>query len=135
MEQAVFLFPAKDEIPDSVIVASKDFKSAVRLCIEVSGLERKQVAAALDLQDPHLSRMLADSNGSDERHFPLNKIEALMDICGNTIPVRWLALKRGYGLHRLKTALEVENEQLKAELQEREKEMATMMKLVKEIRS
>lgn len=50
------------------------------------------------------------------------------------IPLRWLALKRGYGLHRLKSALEVENEKLKAELEEERKKREIILETFREIR-
>jgi len=133
MDQGALLFPVRDEIPDSVIANCKDFKSAIRLCIESSGLERKEVAFALGLQDPHLSRMLADASG-DERHFPVNLVQKLMDTCANEVPLRWLALKRGFGLYRLKTELELENEKLRKTLEEQNREVAIMMKMFKELK-
>jgi len=134
MVQGSLLFPVKDEIPDSVIAKCKDFKSAIRLCIEASGLERKEVGFALSLQDAHLSRMLADVNGSEERHFPVNLLQKLMAACGNDVPLRWLALQRGFGLYRLKTELELENERLRQELDNKEREHKTMLKMFRELK-
>jgi hypothetical protein len=134
MMQGSLLFPVKDEIPDSVIANCKDFKGAIRLCIESSGLERKEVGFALNLQDAHLSRMLSDVSGSDERHFPVNLLQKLMTACANDVPLRWLAMQRGFGLYRLKTELEMENEKLRSELEERKKEHETMLKVFRELK-
>lgn len=133
MEQGAFPFPVMDEVPDSVIASCRDFKAAVRLCIEVSGLERKQVAFHLELQDAHLSRMLADSK-DDERHFPINKITKLMEVCGNNIPLRWMANTRGFGLYRLKSEVEMENEALKREIEKEREEKALMLKMFRELK-
>lgn len=134
MTQGTLLFPVKDEIPDAVIKNCKDFKGAIRLCIEASGLERKEVGFALNLQDSHLSRMLSDVSGSDERHFPVNLLQRLMAACANDVPLRWLAMQRGFGLYRLKTELELENERLRQELEENRREHETMLKVFRELK-
>lgn len=128
-------FLGDDTVTDSIITACRDFKAAVRLCIEVSGLERKQVAAEIEISEAHLSRMLADHPGADERHFPINKVQQLMEVCGNVIPVRWIALKNGFGIHRLKSALEQENERLRLELEESKREREIILKVVKELKA
>ncbi len=134
MEQAALLLSAKDHIPDAVLGGCKDFRAAIRLCIEVSGLERKELAYHLGIQDAHLSRMLADSKDEDQRHFPISKITKLMEVCGNEIPLRWLALSRGYGLFRLKSEVELENERLKAELSAQEAKLATIMEFMQKVK-
>src|SRR6266498_1378239 len=112
-EQGAFPFvEKKEEISESLIRKSRDMKSAIKLSIEVSGLPLKDVAYHLGMPDKTLSRMLAD-NPEDNRHFPPDKIPELMNITQNEIPLRWLALSRGYGLFRLKSEVEIENERLK----------------------
>ncbi len=56
-------------------------------------------------------------------HFPPNKLRKLMDICGNRIPLRWLALHEGFELRPLLSTIEQElaaerktNEELKTKL-------------------
>lgn len=133
MEQGCFPFPVVDEVPDSVVAACRDFKSAIRLCIEVSGLERKEVAFHLGLQDAHLSRMLADSK-DEERHFPVNKLNKLMEVCGNIIPLRWMANQRGFGLYRLKSQVEMELDAEKAVSAELRRELELTYKVLKQMR-
>lgn len=133
MEQGSILFPIIDEVPDSAIKACKDFRSALRLCIARSGLERKEVAFYLGLQESHLSRMLTD-NPEDNRHFPPDKITELMNITQNNIPLRWLALSRGYGLYRLKSEVELENEQLKEELARQQGKLETIQEFLKNVK-
>lgn len=124
----------KEEVPDVTILRCRDLKAAIRLCYEVSGLPLKELAFHLEIDERHLTRMMAN-NPNDQRHFPQDALQRLMDVCQNEIPLRWLALTRGYGLHKLKSELEVENETLRRQLQEQQREMETVKKWMKEIRA
>jgi len=133
VEQSGLAFQIKSgEISDEMISRCKDLRSAIRLCIEVSGKQIKEVASDIGINKDHLSRMINTSD--DPRHFPPERLNDLMTICRNEIPLRWQALSRGYGLYRLKSELEMELERTRSELEEARKEQALMMKLVKEIR-
>lgn len=125
MEQGALTFTSRDgDISDDIVQRCRSLKHAIKLCIEVSGLPLKDVAFQLDVAEKSLSRMLAD-NPDDHRNFPPELINKLMDVCHNEIPLRFQALTRGYGLHRLKSALELEVERLKGELAwEKEKRQA-----------
>lgn len=82
-------------------VVLEDIKSlteACERCYRLAGLEMKQVAAELDLGVTHVSRMF---NPHDSLNFPLDKVLALMDLCGNVLPLEWLAWRKGYALHSL----------------------------------
>lgn len=122
----------QQDASDDLILRCKDLRAAIRLCIETSGLQIKEIAFDLNFNKDHLSRMVNTSD--DPRHFPPERLNELMTICGNEIPLRWLALSRGYGLYRLKNALELENERLKRELVEKEKEHATILKVIREMK-
>ena len=133
MEQGNIIFQVKqEEISESMITRCKDLRAAIRLCIEVSGIAPKEVAFALGIDSGHLSRMVNTSD--DPRHFPPERLNELMNICCNEIPLRWQALNRGYGLYRLKTELEMENEKLRRELEEKNREHAIMLKVFKELK-
>lgn len=109
---------ARGDADDSTIHRQPTLLSAIHLCINVSGLSSSQVASELKIQEAQFSRIL-----TGKAHFPPNKIDALMDLCGNEIPLRWQSLRRGYGLVRLKSAVE-------ADLQvEREENARLRMKL------
>lgn len=135
MEQGNLAFSANanEEISDALILNCKTLRQALRLCIEVSGHELKDIAFQLNLLENHLSRMLSD-NPEDKRHFPPDLISTLMDVCRNEIPLRWQALRRGYGLHRLRSAVELENEFLKAEIEQREKEMEVVKNFLRGVK-
>lgn len=133
MNQENLAFQIKSgDISDEMVVRCKDLRAAIRLCVEVSGKQIKEVAYELSINKDHLSRMINTSD--DPRHFPPERLNDLMNICGNEVPLRWMALSRGYGLFRLKSELELELERTRRELDEARKEQALMMKLVKEIK-
>lgn len=107
------------DVSDEVIAKLPNKLAAIRLCIQVSGLEPKQICAAIGNGKPmdpgQYTRIL---NG--EANFPTNAENALMDVCGNEIPLRWMALARGYELKRRLSAVEEENARLRAEIAERD---------------
>jgi hypothetical protein len=133
MEQGTLRFQkSSEDVSDQVLNRCKDLRAAVRLCIETSGRQIKEIAFDLDLNKDHLSRMINTSD--DPRHFPVERLNDLMTVCGNEIPLRWQALSRGYGLYRLKTELELEVERLHAKLDEQNRERETMLKVFREMK-
>jgi len=133
MEQGVLKLQVKrGEIPDALLLKCKDLRAAIRMCIETSGLQIKEVAFDLNINKDHLSRMV--NNDGDPRHFPPELIDKLQDVCGNEIPLKWQAMKRNYGLYELKSAQDLRIERLEAELDEERREKLLMMKIVKEMR-
>jgi len=76
----------------------KDFLSAINLCIEVSGLEDKEIRIELGIDAAQWSRIR-----KGDAHFPPNKLQSLMTVCGNEIPLIWLAHAQGYELRQLET--------------------------------
>ena len=103
------------EVPEKDIARQKNMTGAIKLCIASSGLKDKQVYLPLEIDAGHFSKIL-----SDQGHFPHNKYGQLFDLCGNEAPLFWLAHSRGYGLVKLKSTLEKENDVLKAKLREKD---------------
>lgn len=133
MEQGALIFKKNQEdVSDAAVTRCKDFRAALRLCIETSGIPLKEAAFAVGIQENHLSRMISPDG---DRHFPPELIPKLMDVAGNEIPLRWLAQSRNYGLYRLKSAQDLIIERLERENQEKDRKIALMMEIVKEIRS
>lgn len=118
----------KEDISDDLLLKCPSFKESLKLCKTFSGLDDKQLCMELGIDPGQWSRIW-----SGNAHFPDEKITAFMDLCGNIIPLRWLALHYGYELKPLKTALELENEVLKEKLAEKEKEMEVIKKWMKEV--
>lgn len=77
----------------SLIKRQISLSSAIALCVQAAGLEDKEVYLTLGIDAGHWTRIT-----KGDAHFPVNKLNALMDICGNEAPLQWLANSRGYGL-------------------------------------
>lgn len=89
------------DVPLELVVKQPTFAGAIALCVHLSGLEDKEVYLALEIDAGHWSRIM-----KGDAHFPVNKLNDLMDMCGNEAPLMWLANSRGYGLVILKTESE-----------------------------
>ena len=121
----------RTEVSDQLISELPDKRAALRACVMFSGKPLKTVAYELGIQADHLSKMLNPSH--DPRHFPQEKENLLMDICGNEIPLRWALLKRGYASPRAVAALELENKRLKDELEQAKTDRKFVMNVFKSI--
>jgi len=107
----------KTEVPITLVMRQTTLAQAIALCVQVSGLEDKEVYLSLDIDAGHWTRIMRG-----DAHFPVNKLGDLMDLCGNEAPLIWLATRRGYGLVLLKTEAERRIEALEAALtKERER--------------
>jgi hypothetical protein len=73
------------------VTRQPSFNAAIVLCVQCSGLDRKQVYSTLGIDAAVWSRI-----ESGQAHFPVNKLEQLMDLCGNEAPLMWLVNARGY---------------------------------------
>lgn len=75
-----------------LVVRQPSLLGAIKLCISLGGFASdKQVYMPLDIDAGHWSRILRG-----EAHFPVDKLPALMDLCGNEAPLLWLLHARGY---------------------------------------
>jgi|SRR6185437_7316071 len=102
----------------NLVLAQSSMLGAIKLCISIAGFDAdKQVNKELGIDAGHWTRI---THG--EAHFPVDKLSALMDLCGNEAPLIWLTNARGYdprSLRKLETeterALREEREALKRE--------------------
>jgi hypothetical protein len=92
---------ARTDVPIDTISKRKTLLAAINLCIDLSGLEDKELYLPLGVDAGHWSNLRKGKG-----HFPTDAIDPLMDLCSNEVPLIWLALKRGYGLVVLKTEAE-----------------------------
>ncbi|MBC2768578.1 transcriptional regulator [Pusillimonas minor] len=107
----------KVDVPMQLIERQSTMAGAIALCVQVSGLEDKEVYLSLGIDAGHWSRIM-----KGDAHFPVNKLCDLMDLCGNEAPLKWLASHRGYGLVMLKTEAQRRIEELESQLnKERER--------------
>jgi hypothetical protein len=112
------LVRGRQDVDPSLVVAQPTLLGAIKLCISLAGFDAdKQVYGELGIDAGHWTRII-----HSEAHFPVDKLSALMDLCGNEAPLLWLANARGYdprSLRKLETeterALRIANESLEAE--------------------
>lgn len=91
----------KFAIPLEMVVKQRSLSQAIALCVQMSGLDDKEVYMSLEIDAGHWTRIM-----KGDAHFPVNKLCDLMDMCGNESPLMWLANFRGYGLVVLQTESE-----------------------------
>lgn len=114
------------DVPLDLITKRHDMLGAINLMFDISGLDDKEIYITLGIDAGHFSNI---RKGKSSCHFPTNKLNAAMDLCGNEIPLVWLAHSRGKGLHMLETESE---RQLKAERETNEK-LEAENKLLREL--
>lgn len=123
MEQQQFeLMGARKEpqpISDDVIRRQPTLLSVIKLSIQVSGLDEKEIYIPLGIDKATWSKIL-----SGQFNFPTNKYEQFMDLVGNEAVLVWLNFRRGYGMVPLMDAkdkaireLTERNAQLQAEIE------------------
>lgn len=89
------------EAPIDLVARKQTLLAAIVLCMQLSGLDDKEVYLTMGIDAGHWSRIM-----KGDAHFPVDKIDGLMTLCGNEAPLQWLALRRGYQLVMLKSAAE-----------------------------
>lgn len=113
------------DVPMDLVVKLASFSAAISLCVQLSGLEDKEVYIPLGIDAGHWTRIKQGN-----AHFPGNKLGELMDLCGNEVPLIWLAYSRGYGLLLLKSEAERRAEEAEQRAHEAEKKLAWAMELM-----
>ena len=78
------------DVSDDVIRTKNTFRDALLLCVQLAPVPEKVVYMELGIDKGQWSRMKGGT-----AHFPDEKLPTLMDLCGNEVPLRWLALNRG----------------------------------------
>lgn len=110
----------------------KNLAAAVALCIQLSGLDDKEIYLTLGIDAGHWSRMIKGN-----ANFPLEHLPELMRMCGNEAPLLYLVKEMGYDIHSLRP-LETETERKLRVAEERiaklEAERAIEMRLLRDIR-
>ena len=79
------------------VARKREFGQAITLCYDAAGLVPKQVLGKMRADKAQLSRW---ESGEEGVRWP--KLAALMDICGNDVPVLWMAHQRGFDLHSMR---------------------------------
>ena len=121
--------PKQADVDDSVLIKQPDMLAAINLAIQASGLQDNQIYPVLGMEKAAFSKALSGSN-----HFPSGKLNQLCEVLGNEVVLRWWVLTRGYGLVKLKSTLEEENEQLRADLHEARRDLDKFREFVRQTR-
>lgn len=96
MEQPSLL--PMNTVDQKLVEQQRTLLGAIKLCISLAGFEAdKEVYGKLGVDAGHWSRI-----HRGEAHFPVDKLNALMDLCGNEAPLLWLVQSRGYDLASLR---------------------------------
>lgn len=114
----------KTVIPVELVMKQKTLLGAINLCITESGLDDKEIYLTLGIDAGHFSNLRKGTG-----HFPTEKIDPLMDLCGNEAPLIWLSTKRNYGLVLLKD----EAERRAEEAERRAKEAEDKLKFLTQV--
>ena len=113
------------DVPLDVALRPRSFRAAIVLCAQLSGLEPKEIYGPLEIDAGHWTRIC---NG--DAHFPTDKLIDFMDLCGNEVPLIWLANARGKGLVLLKSEAERRADELQVELHEAHQRNALLMEIM-----
>ncbi|KVG33841.1 MULTISPECIES: hypothetical protein [Burkholderia cepacia complex] len=89
------------DVPTEFVLKQPSLAGAIALCVQLSGLDDKEIYLSLGIDAGHWSRIM-----KGDAHFPVNKLNELCDMCGNEAPLIWWAHSRGYGLVLLKSEAE-----------------------------
>lgn len=113
------------EVSLTLVTRQASLCKAVALCVQVSGLDDKEVYLTLGIDAGHWTRIM-----KGDAHFPLNKLNELMDLCGNEAPLTWLAHSRGYGLVLLKSESERRAEDAERRAEDAEEKLRFLTKIM-----
>lgn len=113
----------------SVVAMQRSMTAAILLCVQASGLTDGEISSDLEIDPATWSRT---KNG--QANFPPDKLEHLMERCGNHVPLQYLAMRSEFELRPLRSALEVQLDDLRAQLADRDREIETIKRFVQETR-
>ena len=93
-------------VDESILAPIRNMTQAIQQCKLLGGFDDdKPLCAKLGIDDGQWSRIM-NINSTNRAHFPHEKYELLFDVCGNEVPLFWLAYRRGYELRQKETELE-----------------------------
>lgn len=102
------------DVSPQEVAREKTLGGAISLCAKAAGLTPKQVQTALKAHRSQFSRWKDDQEG-----ITWDKFAALMDLCGNDAPLKWMLHARGYEISSLRKRKSETERALEAERQGR----------------
>jgi hypothetical protein len=121
--------PTLDPIPDSIIFAQPTFQRAFVLACDASGLDDKQISGPLGIDGGQWSRI---KNGG--ANFPMGQYPEFRELVRNDILLKWVNHRCGLETKPLASEIERRLAETQSRLEEKERELATIMKFIKETR-
>lgn len=124
---------AMQTIDEQLIRQQGTLLAAIKLCISMAGFDSgKEVYMPLCIDPGQWSKIM-----TGDANFPVSKLCALMDLCGNEAPLLWLINVRGYEMSSLRhkeseteTKLRVANELIQRMKLERAAEVRLMSEMM-----
>ncbi len=77
-------------VDEEIIGRCESMLDAIHLCIYLSRFSHDRICDQLGIDNGHWTRML-----QGRAHFPPNKIQPLMELCGNLAPLQYLMALNG----------------------------------------
>ncbi len=82
------------EVSPDEVSRKKSLGASIELCAEIAGFELdKQLQDRLGVDKGQFSRWTSNQEG-----VKWEKLEHLMDVCGNDAPLMWMLHRRGYDI-------------------------------------
>jgi hypothetical protein len=119
--------PQKVEIEKDLVLRQPNKLAALNLCIQLSGLEDKEIYGALGIDAGQWTRIK-----KGDAHFPDNKESELMRICGNIAPLIWAAAHEGYQLVPMMSELEAQVAELRQQIAEKDQKIETITEFMRQ---
>lgn len=79
-----------DVVDDELIARCQSTLDAIHLCVHLSRFTHEHICGQLGIDNGHWTRMM-----QGRAHFPPNKIQPLMELCGNLAPLQYLMARNG----------------------------------------
>jgi hypothetical protein len=105
--------PRPRKVEDALLGTCGCLLDAIHLCIHLSKLPHYVIAEKLGVDRGHWTRMM-----QSQAHFPTNKMQMLMEVCGNYAPAQFLA--KSCGFEMFEDAKAKRKEELRRELEQLE---------------
>ena len=83
--------PRPKRVREELLNSCDSLLDAIHLCVQIGRLPHYAVAERLGIDKGHWARMM-----QGQAHFPTNKIQSLMEVCGNYAPLQWQNQAAGF---------------------------------------
>lgn len=97
------------QVPQELVAMCHSKLDAIRLCIQLSGMSHEYLSDCMGINKGHWSRIM-----QGQAHFPTNREQELMELCGNYAPLQYQAQACGFELQAVSKDARIQK--LEAEL-------------------